>query len=338
MPDGQAAVWRTHDAGASWIRADAGLPTQDAYLGVLREAMARDELDPVGVYFGTSTGQLYGSADGGVSWSSIAPTLPPDLVGRGDRRLTPMAAVILPRSLAALIPGVEHRTTAPGTTVGEVIAALDARWPGVADRLCEAGPRIRDHINVFVDGERTMRLDQAVSADTTIHVIPAIAGGAQTTATTEAAGVQRDIVSWEELDRLVAGLAEKVRGDYDAMLAITRGGMVPAGMLAYRLGIRDILVAAVAYYDDTGTPGPEPTFLQFPADPLLRGRRVLVVDEVWDSGATIHAVTERVRQAGGIPTTVVVHYKPGRSVVPSVPDHFAVSTDAWVVYPFKAGR
>jgi hypothetical protein len=77
MPDGRAAVWRTHDAGDSWIRGDAGLPQQDAHIGVLREAMARDELDPVGVYFGTSTGQLWGSADGGSSWTSIAPTLPP---------------------------------------------------------------------------------------------------------------------------------------------------------------------------------------------------------------------------------------------------------------------
>ena len=100
------------------------------------------------------------------------------------------------------------------------------------------------------------------------------------------------------------------------MLAITRGGLVPAGMLAYRLGIRNILVAAVEYYDDEGGPGPRPTFLQFPADPLLRGQRILVVDEVWDSGTTIHAVTERVRQAGGIPTTAVLHYKPGRSRVP----------------------
>ena len=74
-------------------------------------------------------------------------------------------------------------------------------------------------------------------------------------------------------------------------------------------------MAAVEYYDDHGRPGPHPTFLQFPADPLLRGKRVLIVDEVWDSGTTIHAVTERVRQAGGDPATAVLHYKPARSVV-----------------------
>ena len=155
---------------------------------------------------------------------------------------------------------------------------------------------------------------------------------------TETPSPERDIVSWDDLERLVATLTERLANErFDLMLAITRGGLVPAGMLAYRLRIRNILVAAVEFYDDHGQPGPRPTFLQFPADPLLRGQRILVVDEVWDSGTTIHAVTERVRQAGGIPTTAVLHWKPARSTVPGVPDVHAVTTDAWVVYPFKAG-
>jgi uncharacterized protein len=147
----------------------------------------------------------------------------------------------------------------------------------------------------------------------------------------------RDVVSWEELDRLVAQLAEKVRGEYDVLLAITRGALVPAGMLAYRLGIRNILVAAVAFYFDSGEHADQPQFLQFPADPLLHGNRVLIVDEVWDTGTTIQAVIERVKLAGGVPTTAVLHYKPTHSVVDAVPDHYVVNTDAWVVYPFKAG-
>ena len=77
VPDGSAAVWRTNDGGDRWIRAGDGLPQRDAYISVLREAMAVDRLDPVGVYFGTSTGQLYGSADEGRSWSLIADNLPP---------------------------------------------------------------------------------------------------------------------------------------------------------------------------------------------------------------------------------------------------------------------
>src|SRR3954469_23527176 len=122
---------------------------------------------------------------------------------------------------------------------------------------------------------------------------------------------ERDVVSWDDLDSLVAGLADRLAETrFDLLLAITRGGLVPAGMLAYRLGIRNILVAAVEFYDDAGRPGPHPTFLQFPAAPLLRGPRILVGEEVWESGTTIHAVPERIRQAGGEPTTAVLHYKP----------------------------
>ena len=58
---------------------------------------------------------------------------------------------------------------------------------------------------------------------------------------------------------------------------------------------------------------------------------------VGESGTTIRAVTERVRQAGGIPTTAVLHWKPSHSVVRGSPDVHAVTTDAWVVYSFKAG-
>ena len=109
-------------------------------------------------------------------------------------------------------------------------------------------------------------------------------------------------------------------------------------MLAYRLRLRNILVAAVEYYDDDGLPGPHPTFLQFPADPLLRGQRVLIVDEVWDSGTTIAAVTDRVRQAGGIPTTAVLHYKPTHSVVEGEPDVFAVADRPLGGLPVQGGR
>jgi photosystem II stability/assembly factor-like uncharacterized protein len=76
MPDGQAAVWRTQDAGATWRRLDRGLPQRHAHLGVLREGMAIDGLDQPGLYFGTSTGQVFASPDEGESWSEIASYLP----------------------------------------------------------------------------------------------------------------------------------------------------------------------------------------------------------------------------------------------------------------------
>ena len=76
MFDGKASVWRTRDAGSSWTRLSEGLPQQDAYLGVLREGMAIDATDSPGLYFGTSTGQLFASNDEGESWNEIASYLP----------------------------------------------------------------------------------------------------------------------------------------------------------------------------------------------------------------------------------------------------------------------
>jgi photosystem II stability/assembly factor-like uncharacterized protein len=76
MPDGKAAVWRTQDAGSSWRRLDRGLPQEAAFLGVLREGMAIDSHDVPGLYFGTSTGQVFASADEGESWDEIASYLP----------------------------------------------------------------------------------------------------------------------------------------------------------------------------------------------------------------------------------------------------------------------
>lgn len=76
MPDAAAAVWRTRDRGATWERLGAGLPQEHAYLGVLRDAMAVDRLDPVGVTFGTSNGELWTSADEGATWRQVAAHLP----------------------------------------------------------------------------------------------------------------------------------------------------------------------------------------------------------------------------------------------------------------------
>ena len=76
VPEGKAAVYRTQDGGASWEAKRQGLPQHNVFFGVLRQAMATDQLEPAGVYFGTNTGALYASADEGESWSCIAQHLP----------------------------------------------------------------------------------------------------------------------------------------------------------------------------------------------------------------------------------------------------------------------
>jgi uncharacterized protein len=145
------------------------------------------------------------------------------------------------------------------------------------------------------------------------------------------------ILTWEDLDHLIERLADRVGRDHDVVLAITRGGLVPAGMLAYRLDLREILVAGAIFYLPGGGTHDAPVIGHFPEAELLMDRRVLVVDEVWETGETMTEVLARVRGAGGKPVSAVIHYKPGRSRVPGAPDHYADTVHDWVTYPYKAG-
>lgn len=87
-----------------------------------------------------------------------------------------MATILLPASLIALFPGVGKRHDVEGVTVAAVLVELDGSIPGMRDRLVEAGPRLRPHINIFVDGEPA-DLASPVPATSIIHVLPAVSGG-----------------------------------------------------------------------------------------------------------------------------------------------------------------
>ena len=84
--------------------------------------------------------------------------------------------VSLPAPLVQLFPGAVRQVAVPAATVGEMVDALDARWPGMRDRLCDSTRRIRRQINVFVDGERgTLATPLAPGAK--VIVMMAIVGG-----------------------------------------------------------------------------------------------------------------------------------------------------------------
>ena len=76
-PEGKVRVYETSDRGRSWSALENGLPQRDAYLTVLRQGFCHDGRDPLGLYFGTESGTVFGSADDGTSWSVIAENLPP---------------------------------------------------------------------------------------------------------------------------------------------------------------------------------------------------------------------------------------------------------------------
>nr|MBP9633692.1 exo-alpha-sialidase [Nitrospira sp.] len=75
-PEGKLRVYRSKTGGNEWEALTKGLPQQDCYVNILRDAMAVDQLEPCGLYFGTTGGQVYASRDGGDSWTAIVRDLP----------------------------------------------------------------------------------------------------------------------------------------------------------------------------------------------------------------------------------------------------------------------
>jgi molybdopterin converting factor small subunit len=85
-------------------------------------------------------------------------------------------SVLLPRALLDIFPDAVREVEIRARTVGAVIAALDARWPGMRDRLCDSTPRVRRHINIFVDGRRAS-LETPLRDGVRVYVLTAISGG-----------------------------------------------------------------------------------------------------------------------------------------------------------------
>lgn len=96
-----------------------------------------------------------------------------------NETLSPAPAPVLvrlPVLFANLFPDAERVVELSAETVGEMIAALDARWPGMRDRLCDSTPAIRRHINVFIDGRRAT-LDTPIRPGADVFILTAISGG-----------------------------------------------------------------------------------------------------------------------------------------------------------------
>ncbi len=155
---------------------------------------------------------------------------------------------------------------------------------------------------------------------------------------------RREMLSWEDVDQLIDHLLPQFERAFDAMIMITRGGIIPGGLLAEALGIQSIFTASVDFPSelaDTGKPRllAWPKFLEFPQEFLLVEKKILIVDDVWGSGRTITAVKNRAAAAGGLPFTCVLHFNPYRNLFDSSkPDYYAAITDAHIIYPWELGR
>lgn len=155
--------------------------------------------------------------------------------------------------------------------------------------------------------------------------------------------LRRELLTWEDVDELLDHLLPQFDEEFDAMVMITRGGIIPGGLLAEAMNITHILTAAVDFpaqmeMEQNGL-YVWPRFIQFPADHLLQDRLTLVVDDVWGSGRTITSVKNRVMAAGAFPYSCVLHFNPYRSMFSAArPNYYAAITDAHIIYPWEIDR
>jgi hypoxanthine phosphoribosyltransferase len=155
--------------------------------------------------------------------------------------------------------------------------------------------------------------------------------------------MRRELLTWEDVDKLVDHLLTQFNTDYEAMVMVSRGGIMPGGMLSEAMHILNIFTAAVEFpplaVEKDARLLAWPKFLQFPDENLLKGRRILVVDDVWGSGRTLTSVRNRVASTGGLPHTCVLHFNPYRNLFEKCrPDYFGAITDAFIVYPWEMRR
>ena len=172
----------------------------------------------------------------------------------------------------------------------------------------------------------------------------------ETTHTSEAApaATAREVLGWEQFGEAARELARSVvRSGWmpDVVVAVARGGLVPAGAVAYALDVKAMGTLNVEFYTGVAETLPEPVVLPPLMDTSdLPGRKVLVVDDVADSGRTLALVMDMIR-AHGLPTdadgealrvearSAVIYAKP-RSVIE--PDYVWRHTDRWINFPWSA--
>lgn len=150
------------------------------------------------------------------------------------------------------------------------------------------------------------------------------------------ADMPREILSWTEIDKLIDHLIPQFRGEFDGLLMITKGGLVPGGVLSEALGIKHVLTASVYFPDNVNEKLAWPTFVQFPPDTLVTNRRILIVDDIWANGRAIMMVQGRLAAVGCECETAVLHYRQKSNLFPGIgPDYYGAITDRYIVYPWE---
>eukprot|EP00276_Gloeochaete_wittrockiana_P006698 CAMPEP_0184656170 /NCGR_PEP_ID=MMETSP0308-20130426/15874_1 /TAXON_ID=38269 /ORGANISM="Gloeochaete witrockiana, Strain SAG 46.84" /LENGTH=179 /DNA_ID=CAMNT_0027093157 /DNA_START=130 /DNA_END=669 /DNA_ORIENTATION=- len=159
--------------------------------------------------------------------------------------------------------------------------------------------------------------------------------------------VNRNKPSWQYIVTLIGVLIQKIKERFpiplneafDAVLVISRGGMVAGCLFTEAVSIRNVLTTSVKFYAQEKTGGQllVPEILNWPSPGTLENKRVLIIDDVWETGHTLVAVRKKVQETGASEVYVAtLHFKPQSNSYPGIgPDFFAEEISGWVTYPWK---
>jgi hypoxanthine phosphoribosyltransferase len=146
----------------------------------------------------------------------------------------------------------------------------------------------------------------------------------------------REVLSWNEFGDASREIAQMVVDSGfvpDVVVAIARGGLVPGGAVAYALGTKGVGTMNIEFYTDIGETLADPRILPPLMDTQeMSGQRVLVVDDVADSGRTLALVMDILARQGSDARSAVLYTKP-RSII--IPDYSWKNTDEWITFPWS---
>ncbi len=147
--------------------------------------------------------------------------------------------------------------------------------------------------------------------------------------------MEYEVTEWLEIVKKSLKLCEKVKESGfspDYIILILRGGATPAAILSDCLGIKKVLAVKAELYEEIGKPGRQVNIIQ-PLPINLNGKRVLIVDDVSDTGTTLKIIVDHLNSMGAKEVKVAtIHYKPWSECEP---DYYIEKTTKWIVYPWE---
>lgn len=159
--------------------------------------------------------------------------------------------------------------------------------------------------------------------------------------------MRREVINWLEVEKLIDHLLPQFTMEFEAIVMLRQGGIIPGGMLAEAMGIKRVYIADIEFPKEfeLDRQRSDPKFVAwpvmhiFPDTALIAKKKILVVTSTWGTGRSLITLRNKVTGAEGEAYTCVLHFNHRRSLFKDEkPDFYAAITDAWIVYPWERER